>query len=196
MRAVFFLWGFLLGFSLGAQSWDLERILKSFSSLDFFYQSFPFTTEMVSTYDRTGGNKDGDNFFKIEQERAVLAEIKGSGIITRIYSAYPRGTLQLYLDDSEEPIISMPAQEFFSGKVYPFVSPLVGDTPAGYSYFPLPFEKSARIEIKKDPNSPEAPLVFTGRWSISGLSLEWKLKAFLFLLPGGKSRHLTGCSIF
>ena len=181
LRAVFFLWGFLLGFSLGAQSWDLERILKSFSSLDFFYQSFPFTTEMVSTYDRTGGNKDGDNFFKIEQERAVLAEIKGSGIITRIYSAYPRGTLQLYLDDSEEPIISMPAQEFFSGENFPFVAPLVGDTPAGYSYFPLPFEKSARIEIKKDPNSPEAR--FGLYWQVEYLRAESGVEVKSLSLP-------------
>ena len=165
-------------FFLFSAQLDLKTILKDFSSLDFLYQPLPAKSGMISTYDRTGGNADGDNFLKIENERAVLAELKGSGIITRIFSAHPRGIIQIYLDDKKEPRVSLSAQQFFSGKIYPFISPLVGSSAGAYCYFPIPFSKGARIEIKAEKSSDQDR--FGLYWQVEYLTFpeNWRVKSF------------------
>jgi len=130
---------------------DLQKILEEFSSLDFLYQPEPFRTRMVSTADQQGSNQDWDNFLQKDEKKAVLADIQGPGIITRIFCARPKSMLKIYLDENPVPVISAPVSEFFSGKTAPFSAPLVGNDPAAFSYFPIPFTRRARIEIEAAP---------------------------------------------
>ncbi|MBN2377394.1 MAG: DUF2961 domain-containing protein [Sedimentisphaerales bacterium] len=69
--------------------------------------------------------------------------------------------LRAYWDDDKEPAILSPAGDFFG---YYFGSPAVKSLLVGteanvnYCYFPMPFDKSARIELFNDTNKPTAPI--------------------------------------
>jgi hypothetical protein len=103
---------------------------------------------MDSSYDHSGGNGDLGRFLRKEGNKAVLADIKGPGCVYRIWSANANGRLQVFFDGENQPRIDCPMQDFFLGKVKPFEAPLVSKKSGGwYSYFPLPFAKSCRIEV-------------------------------------------------
>lgn len=108
---------------------------------------------MDSSYDHSGGNGDLGRFVRKEGNKAILSDIRGPGCIYRIWSANATGQLRIFFDGEEKPRIDCPMQDFFLGKVVPFGAPLVGKKSGGwYSYFPLPFAKSCRIEVT-DPGS-------------------------------------------
>ena len=161
---------FIIACYSSAEELDLTQILNKFSSPDFIYQPFPAQTHQNSTYDRTGGNEDGDYFLEKNHQRAVVAKINGPGIITRIYTAHPLGILNIYLDDKKEPLISAHSSEFFSGAIYPFSEPIVGKSTGAYCYFPIPFSKSARIELEPDPDKT-TPFPFGRYWQVEWLEL-------------------------
>lgn len=151
MKKIFAAGLFSLVFSAGAlaaETIELKGVLDEFAGLDSLYQPAEFKTRMISTTDPAGGNRDWDNFLEKSGERAVLAEISGPGIITRIFTADPRGRIKIILDQQSEPLISLPAAEFFAGKAPPFTAPFTGNDPSGYSYFPILFASHARIEIE------------------------------------------------
>jgi hypothetical protein len=106
---------------------------------------------LESSYDRTGANRDGMDRPRIRDNVYPIAELKGPGVVRRMFSARPWGRLQVFLDGSDAPIIDMPCEEFFSGRHAPFVRPLVGPMGGGnYSYFPIPFAKSLVIQTIAD----------------------------------------------
>jgi hypothetical protein len=100
---------------------------------------------MVSSYDRAGGNND------------AMVGPGGRAISTPSRNWKPRsdpafllgapgGHLRIYIDGNRRRG-GYECEEFFSGRHYPFVRPLVG--PMGgsnYSYFPIPFAKSIKIQ--------------------------------------------------
>ncbi len=117
----------------------------------------------ISSYDRTGGNKDflaaiGDG------EKRTIADIKGSGIITHIWItiAPPPGQLsrndiilRMYWDGNDYPSVEAPIGPFFGqgwDESYAFTSlPLSANPVEGralVSYFKMPFKTGARIEIE------------------------------------------------
>ena len=101
-----------------------------------------------SSYDRSGGNGDSGNFLRVEGRKAVLADIRGPGCIYRFWSANATGQLRIFLDGETDPRIDCPMQDFFLGKIAPLVQPIVGHRSGGwYSFFPMPFAKSCRIEV-------------------------------------------------
>ncbi|HZP81998.1 MAG TPA: DUF2961 domain-containing protein [Chthonomonadaceae bacterium] len=101
-----------------------------------------------SSFDRSGGNGGAGHFLRVEGNKAVLADIRGPGCIYRFWSANATGQLRIYFDGEAKPRLDCPMQDFFLGKVAPFVSPLVGHRSGGwYSFFPMPFAKSCRIEV-------------------------------------------------
>jgi hypothetical protein len=109
-----------------------------------------------SSYDRTGGNNDGFSgkysYVRKEPGGLVLLDLKGPGIIYRIWTPTPTDdTMEFYFDGEEKPRISVPYRDVFTGKREPFVRPLVGYGAGGfYSYLPLPFKKSCKILIKAE----------------------------------------------
>lgn len=110
----------------------------------------------VSSYDTTGGNNDRINIHA--GKTAEIANIDGPGLISRIWitidSRDPhflrRILLRMYWDGEEEPSVEVPVGDFFgSGFQYKHHTPeYVGMSSGGYySYFPMPFNKNARIEV-------------------------------------------------
>jgi hypothetical protein len=106
----------------------------------------------VSSYDTTGGNDDGFSgrfsFIRRNPDSSlVILDVKGSGVINRIWTPTPReDTLDFYIDDSSAARISIKFSDLFSGKVFPFINPLCGNQLGGYfCYFPILFQKSCRI---------------------------------------------------
>lgn len=107
---------------------------------------------MLSSYDTTGGNDDGfsGRFSYIRKEgegRLVIADLKGPGVIQRIWTPTPSAdTLHFYFDGESQPRITLKFEDLFSGKVFPFQAPLAGNEVGGYyCYVPIPYEKSCKV---------------------------------------------------
>ena len=113
------------------------------------------TVAQVSTYDITGGNNDGFNgtysFLRRNADSSlVIFDMKGPGLINRIWTpTATTDTFDFYIDDTSRTTISLAFTDLFSGKVYPFISPLCGNALGGsYCYFPILFNKSCRIVVR------------------------------------------------
>ncbi|CCW34456.1 Protein of unknown function (DUF2961) [Chthonomonas calidirosea] len=101
-----------------------------------------------SSYDRNFYNADFGHFLRVEGHTAVLADIRGPGCIYRFWSANAAGHLRIYFDGAATPTIDCAMQDFFLGKVPPFLQPLVGHKSGGwYCYFPMPFQKHCLITV-------------------------------------------------
>jgi hypothetical protein len=138
---------------------------------DLFYVK-KSQTKRVSSWDVSGRNTDA---WKIEKgERKILANISGPGKITHIWmtQSYPdpdllrKVTLIFYWDDEENPSVLVPLGDFFClghSLVNSFQSLLFtasscenyqfGGKVALNCYVPMPFNRSARIELLNEANS-------------------------------------------
>ncbi len=107
-----------------------------------------------SSYDRTGANDDGGSgrysFLRKEGDGLVIAEMKGPGAITRIWTPTPTNDLmEFYFDGETKPRLAVPFIDLFSGNHPPFISPLSGHAVGGYyTYVPLEFAKSMKVVLR------------------------------------------------
>lgn len=107
--------------------------------------------EQESSWDRTGGNDDGFSgkysYIKKENDHLILAEFEGPGVINRFWTPTPtQDTIAFYFDGEKTARLRIKFMDLFSGEVYPFKKPLVGNEIGGYySYIPIPFNKSIKI---------------------------------------------------
>lgn len=111
--------------------------------------------KQISSYDRTGGNDDGFSgkysFIRKEKDGLVIFDAKGSGVIERIWTPTPTNdTLDFYFDGSSKPGLSIRFNDLFSGKVAPFLKPLVDAYMVGgyYSYVPIPYANGCKIVFR------------------------------------------------
>lgn len=108
----------------------------------------------VSSYDRTGGNDDGFSgkysFVRKDAEGVVIADIRGPGVIYRIWTPTPTDDVMEFLFDGEaKPRIEVKFRELFLGAHPLFPRPLVCFGAGGYyCYVPLPFEKSCVVRVR------------------------------------------------
>lgn len=131
---------------------DYFSELESLSRLDFLpaYRT-GCVVEQFSSYDRTGGNDDGFNgtysYLRKEGGKLVIAEMEGPGIINRIWTPTPTNdTIEFYFDGRKEAGLKICFNDLFSGKVFPFVSPVCGHEVGGYyCYLPIPYKKSCKV---------------------------------------------------
>ena len=110
----------------------------------------------ISSADTSGGNND---YIVVPPgATAVLADVRGAGVITTIWVTIASGDpwflrrilLRMYWDGERSPSVEVPIGDFFgTGMQYRhYVTPLVGMSSGGYySYFPMPFGTRARIEV-------------------------------------------------
>lgn len=109
--------------------------------------------EQISSYDRTGGNDDGFNgtysFLRKENGKLVIADLKGPGIINRIWTPTPTNdTLEFYFDGEKEARLKIRFEDLFSNKQYPFVAPVCGEGVGGfYCYLPIPYKETCKIVL-------------------------------------------------
>ncbi|MEP6755748.1 MAG: glycoside hydrolase family 172 protein [Chthonomonadales bacterium] len=110
--------------------------------------------DSISSYDRTGGNDDGfsgkNSFVRKEGDGLVIADLKGPGVIYRIWTPTPTDdTMEFYFDGDVEPRLSMKYREIFDGAHAPFLAPFSSFGSGGfYTYLPLPYQKSCKIIIR------------------------------------------------
>ena len=110
--------------------------------------------KQISSYDTTGGNDDGFSgrfsFLRKENGASVIADLKGSGVIQRIWTPTPTDdTIQFYFDGEKTPRIEIKFIDLFSGQKHPFLRPVVGNEVGGfYCYLPIPYEKSCKIVFR------------------------------------------------
>lgn len=108
----------------------------------------------VSSFDPSGGNDDGfsgkHSYIRREQGELVIAELKGPGVINRIWTPTPStDSIRFYFDGEKTPRINLPFIELFSGKTPPFTLPLCGNEIGGYyCYLPISYSKSLKITYK------------------------------------------------
>jgi len=122
-------------------------------------------TFQVSSHSRDFGDAWNVN----PGETKILAEIDGAAIIQNMWftcsglpdvdAEYLRNLIiKMYWDDEKEPSVEVPFGNFFGcgfSRREPWQSKYVGVTSGGfYSYFPMPFAKSARIEIENKMKKP------------------------------------------
>ena len=120
-----------------------------------------YVQKRVSSYDTNGGNAD---FRQLAAgETLPLLEVAGSGLITHIWitvaSPDPQHlkalVLRAYWDGEPTPSVETPLGDFFGlglGEYYRYQSvPLsVGSDKALNCFFPMPFQKHARITVTND----------------------------------------------
>lgn len=141
---------------------------------DGFYsisQMRPGISKRVSSYDRTGGNKD---YYTLSpNSRTEICDIKGSGYIRHIWMTMmpedsfeiqflPRKVIiRIFWDDEKSPSIEAPIGDFFGmghgitknySSAFLMMSP--EDGKAFNCFFPMPFSDSARIEIESQAEYP------------------------------------------
>jgi|GEM_PF-392850 len=120
--------------------------------------------KMFSSYDRTGGNNDGfsGTYSKLREENgnSVIAEMEGAGCIQRIWFTHSHigveGLLNrqeehimIYMDGSSKPVIDVPLEDIFSGRLPQFPRPLVGKGLGGYyCYVPIPYKNGCKVVIQ------------------------------------------------
>ena len=132
---------------------SLSEQLRSFYDISHLPQYLTNTiVAQTSTYDTTGGNNDGFSgtysfIRKDKDSNLVIFDIKGAGVINRIWTPTPTNdTLDFYIDDTVHAAFSIKYTDLFSNKIYPFINPLCGNELGGYyCYLPIPFQTHCKI---------------------------------------------------
>ena len=111
-------------------------------------------TASISSYDRTGGNDDGFSgkysFVRKEGDGLVIADLKGPGVVYRIWTPTPTDEpIEFYFDGETTPRFQCKYRQLFDGSKPPFAAPVVGYGSGGfYSYLPLPYKTACKIIIR------------------------------------------------
>ncbi len=163
--------GFLLivvGFVAGALAQEPAELSGLLPRLP---QPHDYVLKRVSSYDRSGGNADAR---KVQPgETFTVFEEAGPAVITHIWFTIADGekyhlkriVLRMYWDNESTPSVETPIGDFFGlglGEYYMFQSfPLaVGSTQALNSFFPMPFQKMAKITVTNEGKNPVDALYF------------------------------------
>jgi hypothetical protein len=99
-------------------------------------------------------NGDRGHYLRVEgdgnRREWVLADAKGPGFVSRIWSANPDGELRIYIDGSPTPALAAPFAAITNGEIAPFGAPFGHDASRGRNlYFPFPFAKSIKVTTTK-----------------------------------------------
>jgi len=146
---------------------DVYSLLDEMSDLELLAHPARqrFRTLQASSYDRSSvspavssdtptgwyANQDMGNFYGTELDASgdsvgIMLDVEGPGVITRIWSANPDGTVRIYLDDATTPTLEVSMSDLLYGQIAPFLPPFAGDTAQGGNLeFPIPFQKHAKI---------------------------------------------------
>jgi Protein of unknown function (DUF2961) len=170
--ALFVVLALMPSLSLQAQQRSQPKPARPDGPLDKLFQLQSSQTRRISSADPTGGNSD---WIVIPAgETKTLAEIPGAGVIRRFYVAplapdrmrYRKVILRMYWDDEKEPSVEVPLGDLFGsglGTLRYFHSLIVDVNPGMrgrdfdglVNYFPMPFQKGARITLENDGKVPD-----------------------------------------
>ena len=97
-------------------------------------------------------NRDGGGFIRREGSSIVATEMKGPGVIWRVWSAKPTGGhIKIYIDGKEKPALDIPFRDYFNSKSGLFAYPeLVHVLSRGHnSFIPIPYRKSCKVVLAR-----------------------------------------------
>jgi len=142
---------------------DLSYYLERLRDLDWLAgPELEGKCVMDSSLNQRMGPRDCNFFLRDEVEGDqtwhVLVDYQGSGCLTRFWTAGDfDGELEFYFDGAREPAIRTTLGEFFSGRLYPFVKPVVMDcadsSQGRVSYLPIPFARGCKVRSRSDTGS-------------------------------------------
>ena len=148
-------------------------------------------TRLHSSYDRTGGNDDFGTFVRDGQEPGwkVIADLKGPGYVSRVWFTGAKDgqphRFRFYFDGEKAPRLEGDVKELFGGRQAPFLAPLAEfNNYCWYSFVPLPYAKSLRIECEQGPaDANGAPRKVYYQVSESALPRGTPVETFAWPLP-------------
>jgi hypothetical protein len=132
---------------------------QSRDSLAELAEPHEYVQKRVSSYDRTGGNED---FRAIAPgESLTILDEAGPGVITHVWFTFSSDemyhlkklVLRMYWDGEATPSVEAPMGDFFGmglGEYFTFEAATLSAAPnhAVNSFFPMPFQKRARITVE------------------------------------------------
>jgi len=126
------------------------------------YPDPAYTTKQFSSYDRGAksptenwfANGDCGQYLRVEEKNGrkehVMMDADGPGVVFRIWSANPEGTLRVYLDNNETPAIEADMGKLLRAKMPEFPTPLSGERARGCNlYFPIAYAQHCKITSDK-----------------------------------------------
>jgi hypothetical protein len=121
-----------------------------------------YTCKQFSSFDRKSkspkeewfANDDYGNFVRVEshegRQEYVMMDAPGPGAIVRMWSANPAGTIRIYLDGAEQPVIEAPMTDLLGGKYPGLPRPIAGEYSKGWNlYFPITYTRSCKVTSDK-----------------------------------------------
>jgi hypothetical protein len=152
-----------------------QETRRGLSDLPFLrtYQSM-----RVSSTDPTGANDDGNWTHPIGAgETREIARLEGPGVISHIWFTIATAdrwhlkniVLRMYWDDETTPSVETPVGDFFGlglGRYFLYESgPLsVGSQKALNAWFPMPFQRAARVTVTNESETPVGAFYFNIDW--------------------------------
>ena len=117
-----------------------------------------YTCKQFSSYDR-GAKSPSENWFangdcgqylRVEErdgrKEHVMMDADGPGAIVRIWSANPAGTLRIYLDGADQPVLAAKMSDLLGGSFPGLPRPIAGEYSKGWNlYFPIPYAKHCKV---------------------------------------------------
>jgi hypothetical protein len=148
------------------------------------------TLAVTDSHDVTGDNNDGFaasySYLYKDGEEWVLFDEQGPGCVYQIRTIAHKGTLRVYLDGADDPQLSIPFSELYSGKRAPFVTPFVADEDvahgSSWSYVPIPFAKACRLTTD-EMAPPHFYNVFAHKYATADSELSFDPNAPLDAVP-------------
>ena len=135
-----------------AETKDLTFFLRRLRTLEHLPELERSHTALASTWDRSGGNRDGVDFKRIEGNRNILLDVDGPGCIHRIFTGklgerVAGARIQIILDHGPRPIFDLEVDRFFDDASGPIPYPLVFHKTYPGTLFPIPFAKHCLVQL-------------------------------------------------
>jgi hypothetical protein len=129
----------------------------------------------VASVDRPGN----DDFLRLKaRETTTIASLQGPGEITHLWTTIDSPdenhlkniVIRIYWDGNSFPSVECPIGDFYGlghGKYYYFDNPVqaIGTDKGMNAFWPMPFAKSARVEISNESDVPVPKFYFYVDWS-------------------------------
>ncbi|MEO8377995.1 MAG: DUF2961 domain-containing protein, partial [Candidatus Sumerlaeota bacterium] len=134
----------------GADAYTVNDALREFHDLSLL--AYPAQPQrgygQTSSWDRNFANYDQGNFLREDGKEMVLLDVRGPGVLTRLWTAEPMGYLQFYFDGAAVPQLAFMWSDLQNGKVPPFAEPFLTSRGGGCVLrFPMTFEKGLKITL-------------------------------------------------
>jgi hypothetical protein len=102
-------------------------------------------------YRNWSANDDGDGSIRRRGYDTVMVDLKGPGVLWRVWSAMPeKGHIRIFLDGSATAVVDKPFDDFFTDfeRDYPGIAMTLSR--GRNSFVPIPFAKSCKVVMAKD----------------------------------------------